>query len=380
MEAPKSEYDLTLFFDLSADLLCISGFDGYFKKANPAICHLLGYTEAELLAQPINHFIHPEDQQSTQNHREQILKGLPLYHFENRYITRDGEIVWLTWTSMPVQSEQVIYAIAKNITHKKSIEADRNLLLTNLSKVNSELKQLALTSAHDLRAPVNNLLAIFSLLEESVIENPITQQCLDFFQMATKGLKESIDNHLRSINGQSHNSLEWIEINSILAKVLASIRILIQDTKTQIQIDLAAFTQLYFKRSNLESILLNLITNAIKYTKPGQPPQISIQTQTNDQGQKQLVIEDQGIGFDLSIVQDKIFGLHETFHSQQGSTNESHGIGLYLVHNHVTHLGAKIQLDSLPNQGSKFTITFKDPPQNIDEQAQATAAHITPPI
>jgi PAS domain S-box-containing protein len=123
--APK--YNLEHFFELSPDWLCIAGFDGYFKKINPAVSKTLGYTEEELFSRPINSFVHPDDQGQTENNRDMIRKGQPLLNFDNRYMTNTGEIVWLTWTSMPIKSERVVFAIAKNITHRKRMEEYRRL-------------------------------------------------------------------------------------------------------------------------------------------------------------------------------------------------------------------------------------------------------------
>jgi len=115
-------FDLEYFFELSPDLLCIAGFDGYFKKINPAVSKTLGYTPEELMAKPINSFVHPQDQKLTASKRDLIRKSVPLLHFDNRYITKKGDVVWLTWTSMPIESEQVVFAIAKNITYRKKLE------------------------------------------------------------------------------------------------------------------------------------------------------------------------------------------------------------------------------------------------------------------
>lgn len=122
------KYNLEYFFELSPDLLCIAGFDGYFKRINPAVSKTLGYTEEELFARPINSFVYPDDQDVTSRKRDMIRHGSPLLHFENRYVTKTGEIVWLTWTSMPIRSEKVVFAIAKNITYKKRLEEYHRLL------------------------------------------------------------------------------------------------------------------------------------------------------------------------------------------------------------------------------------------------------------
>jgi PAS domain S-box-containing protein len=118
----EKKFDLEYFFELSPDLLCVAGFDGYFKKINPAVSQTLGYTNEELFARPINSFVHPDDQEITHHKRESIKKNNPLLHFENRYLTKNGETVWLSWTSMPIVRDQVVFAIAKDVTYRKKIE------------------------------------------------------------------------------------------------------------------------------------------------------------------------------------------------------------------------------------------------------------------
>src|ERR1700749_22922 len=123
-KTPTNLFNLEHFFELSEDLFCIAGYDGYFKKINSSVSKTLGYSNEELFAKPINSFIHPDDREITERNRENLKKDKPLLYFENRYLTKNGEIVWLSWTSMPIDSEKVVFAIAKNITHKKKIEED----------------------------------------------------------------------------------------------------------------------------------------------------------------------------------------------------------------------------------------------------------------
>ncbi|MFC0515250.1 helix-turn-helix domain-containing protein [Mucilaginibacter angelicae] len=122
MENLSEIFDLECFFHLSPDWLCVAGFDGYFKKINPAVSKTLGYTESELFSKPIDSFVFVDDRSLTASKRESIKKNNPLYNFENRYVTKSGEIVWLSWISMPVQSQQLVFAIARNITDKKKLE------------------------------------------------------------------------------------------------------------------------------------------------------------------------------------------------------------------------------------------------------------------
>ncbi len=89
---------LELFFQISADLLCIAGFDGYFKQNKSCRSKLLGYTNEELMSRPINDFVYDDDKEITGKVRSELKRGNPLFHFENRYVTKSGEIVWLSWT------------------------------------------------------------------------------------------------------------------------------------------------------------------------------------------------------------------------------------------------------------------------------------------
>jgi anti-anti-sigma factor len=114
---------LERFFDLSLDLLCIAGFDGYFKMLNPAWERTLGFTRQELLARPYIEFIHPDDRMDTRAEQTKLLEGAPVLHFENRYRTQEGRYRWLNWKATPFAGEQVIYAAARDITERKRQEA-----------------------------------------------------------------------------------------------------------------------------------------------------------------------------------------------------------------------------------------------------------------
>ncbi|RWU10932.1 PAS domain S-box protein [Pedobacter chitinilyticus] len=131
------QFDLEYFFDLLPDLLFIAGYDGYLKKINPAVSKTLGYSSEELLGSHIDTLVHPEDKELTARKREQLRKGETLFQFENRYLRKDGAVIWLLWTAVPVIRDQIIFAIAKDITDKKSIE-QQETISTLLGKLNTE--------------------------------------------------------------------------------------------------------------------------------------------------------------------------------------------------------------------------------------------------
>lgn len=356
MSVDNFKYDL--LFELSPDPLCIAGYDGYFKKVNPAVATLLGYTFEELYARPINDFVHPEDKTKTAQVRSELTKAKPLLHFENRYVTKSGEIVWLSWTSLPIESDELIFAIAKDITLKKQQEMERNALLANLTQANTDLKQLTYTTSHDLRSPVNNLVSLIDLIDVARISDPETIKLLEFLKNAGKKLKHTLNTYIDEVSEKNrvHVPVEEVDLHESLNDILQSIHVLVQTSRATIRADFSKLKTLHFNKAYLKSVLLNLITNSIKYSQPRVLPVISIYSERGN-GEHRLIVEDNGLGFDMENVKDKLFGLHQKFHTH----TDSKGIGLYLVHTHVTSLGGHIAVESKINEGTKFIISFQEP-------------------
>ncbi|MEJ7780682.1 MAG: PAS domain-containing sensor histidine kinase [Daejeonella sp.] len=350
-------YNFEHFFELSPDLLCIASFEGYFKRINPAVSKLLGYSDEELRSRPISEFVYEEDREMTRISRESILRmSTPLVNFENRYQTKTGGIVWLSWTSMPVEKEQLIYAVAKNISSEKKIEAVRNEHLANLTKINKDLKQLSYTTSHDLRSPVNNLISLFSLLDASMIKDEETLKTIELLKTSAENLSEVLNHSVDALiqKDKLQIKIEELDLLETLNTVLLSINSIIRNSKATVNTDFSVFDKINFNRAYLESIYLNLITNSLKYARPGLAPIITISARITN-GIKQLTIADNGMGIDLEKVQDKIFGLNQKFHDHI----DSKGIGLYLVYNHITNLNGRIDIKSKVNEGTEFIISFK---------------------
>ncbi|HEX2831542.1 MAG TPA: PAS domain S-box protein [Thermoanaerobaculia bacterium] len=115
----KAERELDQFFDLSLELLCIAGFDGYFRRLNPAFETVLGYRIDELLELPFLDLVHADDRETTVAELARLRSGVKTAYFENRYRCRDGTSKWISWTAAPLAEEGLIYATGRDITSLK---------------------------------------------------------------------------------------------------------------------------------------------------------------------------------------------------------------------------------------------------------------------
>jgi PAS domain S-box-containing protein len=111
-------------FTHSVDMLCIAGYDGYFKVLNPSWSKTLGWSTEELLSKPWLAFVHPDDVEATKNVKSSVEKGRELYQFENRYICKDGNVKWLSWSSFPYPEEGIMFSVARDVTSKKKIQEE----------------------------------------------------------------------------------------------------------------------------------------------------------------------------------------------------------------------------------------------------------------
>lgn len=154
IERTKELNEANIYFNLSHDLFCIASEDGYFKRINSAWSDKLGYSVEELMARPFREFIHPDDlQQSDAKHRE-LLEGVSVVNFENRYVCKDGSICWLLWSATPARNG-LMYGVAYDITDRKAAEIellDINIAMKNavegIAKIDVDNRYLSVNKSY----------------------------------------------------------------------------------------------------------------------------------------------------------------------------------------------------------------------------------------
>lgn len=211
-ERRAAEEEFGKIFNLSLDMICIAEINGYFKKVNPAFVKALGYSEKELLSRSFLDFVHPDDRQRTIDlFNNKLNRGEPVRNFVNRYCSSDGSCRWLEWVSHPVWEEGAMYALARDITERKTAETvlkESEKKYRNL--IGSLQEGIWVIDAHNNTTFVNAKMAqmlgyreseilgksVFSFMDERGVEN-----CKEQIERRKQGIEEQHDFELIKKDG-----------------------------------------------------------------------------------------------------------------------------------------------------------------------------------
>ena len=238
----------------------------------------------------------------------------------------------------------------------ESLEEEVNKRTRELLDYNQQLEQFAFIASHNLRAPVASLLGLGNLMEVSLSnKEDIEQICLNMMNTARELDRVVRDlSTILEIRKTSHAPLAKIILDDEVHLVKVSLEREILETRADLRIDFSEVPSVMTVRPLMDSILMNLISNAIKYRHPDRAPRISLST-TRIGGEICLMVSDNGLGMDLKEYGDKVFTLYGRFHSHV----DGKGLGLYLVKTHVIAMGGRIEVESKLGVGSTFRVFLR---------------------
>jgi signal transduction histidine kinase len=219
---------------------------------------------------------------------------------------------------------------------------------------NNQLEQFAFIAAHNLRAPLTRVLGLANLIQMGPTEED-KQIALEKLISSTKDLDQVIKDLNAVLNIKRHTgNFAEVDLNESLTRTKRILEKEIEDTGTRIINNFSEADKVYAIGPYVESILYNLISNAIKYRDPDRNPFIAIKT-THEKEFVCLAIMDNGLGIDLKKYQQSVFNLYKRFHLHV----EGKGLGLYLVKTQIEALGGRVEVKSEPNEGTTFHVYFK---------------------
>jgi PAS domain S-box-containing protein len=360
----RAEENLRRFFTISLEMLCIAGFDGFFKLLNPVWEKTLGHPLRVLYSYPFIEFVHPDDKAATIAQSQRLAEGATVIQFENRYRTADGSYRWLLWNAAAHVESQTIFAAAADITERKEIEsilAGRNQALES---ANRDLEAFTYSVSHDLRSPLRAVDGYARMLEEDYarVLDDEGRRLLGVIRAEAKRMGVLIDD-LLSFSRLGRQSLARADVN--LGEIAAEIVAVKRQRYPNKRIDYVAQDAPVARadRGAIRHVLFNLIANAVKYAKPDEPVHIEFGGRAD--GDSNLYwMRDDGIGFDMRYA-DKIFGVFQRLHTS--AEIEGTGVGLAIVHRIIERHGGRVWAESEPGKGSTFFFTLPIAAVAIDE-------------
>lgn len=328
--------------------------------ANPAFSTMSGYQSSEVLGKSPTIFKGPNSDKIAYEKLYHAIKDKKECQIETISYRKSKEEFWVNFSMIPIyDSENEIshwVSIQRDISEDKKLEVEKEQLIRELTQNNKDLQQFSYITSHNLRAPLSNLTGLLNLIEDIPIENSELKEIINGFNKSTHLLNETINDLVKVIIIKDSPSIqkEDLLLRDIFENVFIQLDFLISSQKPIIKIDFEKAAYLNINKAYLESILLNLMTNAIKYKS--EKRKLIITVTSNKVGDDLvLVFKDNGIGIDLDRNRDKVFGLYQRFHNMP----DGKGLGLYLVKSQVEAMGGTINIDSKVEIGTTFTLTFK---------------------
>ena len=243
-------------------------------------------------------------------------------------------------------------------TRGEVIEKNTQLTIANaqLTAANLDLDNFVYAASHDLKQPVNNLRGLFDELRRTAtFHDPEEAQVLRLVQASLQELSTTITDLAAVVQeerptGRQHT--ETVHLADVVTEVTQALRREVQATQARISIDLAALPELQYVRSNLRTILLNLVANALKYRHPDRRPQVQVRARC-EAGRPVLEVQDNGLGIDLGRYGPELFHLFRRFHPEAAAGT---GVGLFLVNRLVLAHGGRIEVTSVAGLGTTFRL------------------------
>ncbi|MGD9367414.1 MAG: response regulator [Desulfobacteraceae bacterium] len=343
--------------------------EGRFLDASPSLARSLGYdSPGELVAtvtdaahQP---FLRPQDQKIVWQALDQ--KG-ELFGFETQFKKKNGEVVWVMISAKAVRdkNDELHYfqGFVVDITERKRAEEEIRRLnqeleqrvvdrTVQLEAANKELEAFSFSVSHDLRAPLRHIVGFLELLQKksAVALDEQGQHYMDVISESTRKMGQLIEDLLSfSRMGRQALSRQAVDLKTLVGEVIDELGP--EAAGRTISWHVGDLPMVTGDRALLRIVLVNLISNALKFTRPREQAEIEIGCTPGRKNETFVFVRDNGVGFDMNYA-DKLFGVFQRLH--QADEFEGTGIGLATVRRIIARHGGRTWAEGKPDHGAAF--------------------------
>lgn len=329
---------------------------------NKAECDYLGVANPEELLGKSDFDLY--DKEVAQISRDEDIKIMdtltPMLGRETISIKKNGEITTFLTSKIPLIDNNGratgLVGISMDISDLKQKEEELRGIINVASQQNKKLINFAHIVSHNLRSHTANFSMLLDFLinekDEAEIQN-ILKMLID----ASDNLSETLENLNEVVDINTNINLEKrpINLHSKISEVEQNLTAFLLNNNATIVNKISNKVEINVVASYIDNILINFITNAIKYKDPERNPIVTLST-SSENGYTILSIKDNGLGIDLKKYGDKLFGMYKTFHNH----TDARGIGLYITKNQIQAMKGKVTVDSKVGVGTTFNIYFNE--------------------
>lgn len=309
------------------------------------------------------HIVHPHDLENCLQALQTARQAGEPSRVEYRLRERgSGNYRWFIGQSVPLRDAagQVVqwFGTCTDIHEQKELTTTLAEQNTELRRINQDLDGFVYTASHDLKQPINNMAGIFQELTRSAqLHDPDTAQLTAMFERALHQIHGTIEDLTELVQVQKIRQQvapETVHLQKLTTEVLVSLREQLTAAGALVELNFEAAPTVQFVRPNLQSVLFNLLSNAIRYASPQRPPRIRVWSESAP-GQVALHVQDNGLGIDMERYGPQLFQMFRRFHPHI----EGSGMGLYLVQRIVHGHGGQLEVQSRVGEGTTFSIKLR---------------------
>lgn len=328
---------------------------------NKAECDYLGKSAKDLIGKTDFDLYDKEVAKISREEDLEVIRTLkPMLGKETISIKKDGQTTYFLTSKIPLFDLEGkisgLIGIGMDITAMKKKEDQLRNLINITSVQNKKLINFAHIVSHNLRSHSANFSMLLKFLSEEEDEAE-KAHILDMLNQASDSLLETLENlnQVVDINTNVTLSKQPLNLNESIDKVRQNLSAFLEKNKVKIINNIPEDMIVWSVPAYLDSIILNLMTNAVKYRSPERSPIITMDAKKKN---KTLIfsVSDNGLGIDLERYGDKIFGMYKTFHNRK----DAKGIGLYIIKNQIEAMGGSITVNSEVDKGATFNVYFNE--------------------